>query len=164
MVYPRNWAKKMDIKEIEQLIKLIESTNSITEFALEQEGSSVKITRGLAAPVVTTEGIITTQQVPAAVESAPVQLPEAVKAASDEGLTKVESPIVGNYYSRPSPDTEPFVQGGKNVKKGETLCIVEAMKLMNEIEAPCNGTVEKVFLSDGQVVEYGELLFLIRPA
>lgn len=152
----------MDIKEIEQLIKLIESTNSITEFALEQEGSSVKITRGLTSAPVVTEVVVPAQQVAAPAEVTVEQAP--VKVASDEGLTKVESPIVGNYYGRPSPDADPFVQVGKSVKKGETLCIVEAMKLMNEIEAPCNGTVEKIFLSDGQVVEYGELLFLIRPA
>ncbi len=75
----------------------------------------------------------------------------------------MESPLVGTFYRKPSPDASPFVSEGDVVKKGDTLCIVEAMKLMNEIEAPCSGKVTKVLPSDGAVVEFGEVLFLIDP-
>jgi acetyl-CoA carboxylase biotin carboxyl carrier protein len=77
---------------------------------------------------------------------------------------KVESPIVGSFYRKPSPDAEPFVKEGDVVSKGCTLCIIEAMKLMNEIESPTSGKVVKVLGAEGQVVEFGEVLFLIDPA
>ena len=78
-------------------------------------------------------------------------------------MVKVESPIVGTFYRKSSPDADAFVSVGASVSKGDTLCIIEAMKLMNEIEAPCSGTVEKILASDSQVVEFGESLFFIRP-
>jgi acetyl-CoA carboxylase biotin carboxyl carrier protein len=77
---------------------------------------------------------------------------------------KVESPIVGSFYRRPSPDAEPFVKEGDVISKGSTLCIIEAMKLMNEIESPTSGKVVKIMGAEGQVVEFGEVLFLIDPA
>jgi acetyl-CoA carboxylase biotin carboxyl carrier protein len=78
-------------------------------------------------------------------------------------FVKVISPIVGTFYRRPSPDAEAFVKEGEWVKKDQTLCIVEAMKLMNEIPAPVDGRIEKVLLTDSQVVEFGEVLFWINP-
>jgi acetyl-CoA carboxylase biotin carboxyl carrier protein len=80
---------------------------------------------------------------------------------STEHLTKVDSPLVGTFYRKPSPDAEPFVREGQMVRKGDTLCIVEAMKLMNEIEAPVSGRVERILVPDAHVVEFGEVLFLI---
>ena len=77
---------------------------------------------------------------------------------------KVESPIVGSFYRKPSPDAEPFAKEGDVVRKGGTLCIIEAMKLMNEIESPTSGRIVKVLGVEGQVVEFGEVLFLIDPA
>ncbi|MCB0321104.1 MAG: acetyl-CoA carboxylase biotin carboxyl carrier protein, partial [Bdellovibrionales bacterium] len=79
------------------------------------------------------------------------------------GLEKVKSPIVGTFYRKPSPDADSFCSEGDVVKKGDTLCIIEAMKLMNEIEAPISGTVVRIFPEDAQVVEYGELLVVIDP-
>jgi acetyl-CoA carboxylase biotin carboxyl carrier protein len=99
-----------------------------------------------------------------------VQMPAAAHqqaAAQDQDMgryVKVESPIVGTFYRRPSPDAESFVKEGDIVSKGATLCIIEAMKLMNEIEAPTSGRVVKILGSDGQVVEFGEVLFLIDPS
>ena len=78
-------------------------------------------------------------------------------------LKKVESPIVGTFYRKPSPDAPPFAKEGDRVAAGDTLCIVEAMKLMNEIDSPCSGTIEKILVADGEVVEFGEVLFLIKP-
>jgi acetyl-CoA carboxylase biotin carboxyl carrier protein len=80
----------------------------------------------------------------------------------DPRLVKMESPIVGTFYRKPSPEARPFVEEGDRVTKGQTLCIVEAMKLMNEIESPTSGVIEKVCVGDGTVVEFGEVLFLIR--
>jgi acetyl-CoA carboxylase biotin carboxyl carrier protein len=89
----------------------------------------------------------------------------AVAVTEDLGrYVKVESPIVGTFYRKPSPDAEPFVKEGDSISKGSTLCIIEAMKLMNEIESPASGKIVKVFGTEGQVVEFGEVLFLIDPA
>jgi acetyl-CoA carboxylase biotin carboxyl carrier protein len=91
--------------------------------------------------------------------------PAAVVAPSEvnENLFTVECPVVGTFYRKPSPDASVFVNEGDRVKKGDTLCIVEAMKVMNEVDAPCDGVVTKVCVTDGVVVEYGEALFLIKP-
>lgn len=155
----------MDIKEIEQIISILKQ-NEVTEFELEQEGTHIRLSRGprqqivsVAAPAA--QAVDVQPAVVGAVASAaPV---EAKAAAISDKFKKVESPLVGTFYRKPSPDAAPFVQEGQSVKKGDTLCIVEAMKLMNEIEATCNGKVEKILVSDGQVVEYGEVLFLINP-
>ncbi|MCL4135957.1 UNVERIFIED_CONTAM: hypothetical protein GTU68_005426 [Idotea baltica] len=92
-----------------------------------------------------------------------IQQPQSTEATATSNFHKVESPIVGTFYRKPSPDAEPFASIGKTVKKGDTLCIVEAMKLMNEIEADKDGIIEEVLVEDGSVVEFGEALFLIRP-
>jgi acetyl-CoA carboxylase biotin carboxyl carrier protein len=89
----------------------------------------------------------------------------ASSSSEDLGrFIKVESPIVGSFYRRPSPDAEPFVKEGDVISKGSTLCIIEAMKLMNEIESPASGKIVKILGTEGQVVEFGEVLFLIDPA
>lgn len=155
----------MNIDELEQILNLLKR-NDISEFELVQEGTHLKLSR--AATVVTNHSVVQTF----------TQLEPAVIGTSTNGHAsgngvgepinsnhvKVESPIVGTFYRKPTPDAEPFVKEGAQVNKGDTLCIVEAMKLMNEIEAPVSGRIEKVLLTDGQVVEYGEVLFLINPA
>jgi acetyl-CoA carboxylase biotin carboxyl carrier protein len=102
-----------------------------------------------------------------AVQVAMATSPVAVAAAPQEDLgrfVKVESPIVGTFYRKPSPDADLFVKEGDIVSKGATLCIVEAMKLMNEIESPTSGKIVKILGAEGKVVEFGEVLFLIDPA
>ena len=153
----------MDIKDIENIIKILKQ-NEVTEFELEQEGTRVKLSRTTAGAFVSSEARY--EMVPA------VQGSMAAPAASNgsapqEDLgryVKVESPIVGTFYRKPSPDADVFVKEGDTVSKGDTLCIIEAMKLMNEIEAPTSGKVVKIFGSEGQVIEFGEVLFLIDPA
>jgi acetyl-CoA carboxylase biotin carboxyl carrier protein len=159
----------MDIKDIEHIIKMLKQ-NEVTEFELEQEGTRVKLARTPAGAFVQSE---TRMEVVPAVQ---VAMPMAASShgagtngagAQQEDLgrfVKVESPIVGSFYRKPSPDAEPFVKEGDVVSKGATLCIIEAMKLMNEIESPASGKVVKVLGSDGQVVEFGEVLFLIDPS
>lgn len=153
----------MDIKDIEHIIKMLKQ-NEVTEFELEQEGTRVKLARTPAGGFVHAE---TRVDLVPAVQSVAVPVVASNGNGAQEDLgryVKVESPIVGSFYRRPSPDADPFVKEGDVVSKGSTLCIIEAMKLMNEIEAPTSGKVVKVMGADGQVVEFGEVLFLIDPA
>ena len=153
----------MDIKQLEEIIDILKK-NGVTEFELTEDGTHIRLTR--AALTSTAQPVTTLTEVePAIVGTAQ---PESASASPDEAavpehLKKVDSPIVGTFYRKPSPDSEPYVNVGASVSKGDTLCIIEAMKLMNEIEAPCDGKVEKILLQDGQVVEFGETLFLIDP-
>ena len=153
----------MDIKDIENIIKILKQ-NEVTEFELEQEGTRVKLARTPAGGFIHAEARM--DVVPAVQVAVPV-VASSGSAAIQEDLgryVKVESPIVGTFYRRPSPDAEPYVKEGDVVPKGSTLCIIEAMKLMNEIEAPTSGKIVKIFGAEGQVVEFGEVLYLIDPS
>ncbi len=153
----------MDIKDIEHIIKILKQ-NEVTEFELEQEGTRVKLSRTSGGAYIATEARL--DVVPAVPMQAPLAIGTAVLAATEDTgrFVKVESPIVGTFYKKPSPDASPFVKEGDVVSKGDTLCIIEAMKLMNEIESPSSGKVVKILGAEGQVVEFGEVLFLIDPA
>ncbi len=153
----------MDIKDIEHIIKILKQ-NEVTEFELEQEGTRVKLSRTSAGAYIATEARF--DVVPSIPLQAPVAIASAVVSATEDTsrFVKVESPIVGTFYKKPSPDAPSFVKEGDVVSKGDTLCIVEAMKLMNEIESPSSGKVVKILGAEGQVVEFGEVLFLIDPA
>ncbi|MBX7143740.1 MAG: acetyl-CoA carboxylase biotin carboxyl carrier protein [Oligoflexia bacterium] len=161
----------MKIEEIAEIINILKQTD-VTEFEIDQDGTHIKLTRGkhFAVPAATINGVSAPHLEPAIVGAVPnghvaaAPVAQAGQAASiPSHFVKVESPIVGTFYRKPSPDADPFVQEGVAVKKGDTLCIVEAMKLMNEIESPCSGKIEKVLLTDGEVVEFGEVLFYINP-
>ncbi|MCB0338183.1 MAG: acetyl-CoA carboxylase biotin carboxyl carrier protein [Bdellovibrionales bacterium] len=153
----------MKIEELEKIVKILRQ-NDITEFELNHDGTHIKLSRSVI------DGRVVQTLKPVEVEPA-VLVPsngtaEGKGKAVDEvppAWVAVESPIVGTFYRKPAPDADPFVKEGDVVKKGDTLCIIEAMKLMNEIEATASGRVEKVLLKDGQVVEFGEKLFLINP-
>ena len=155
----------MDIKDIENIIKILKQ-NEVTEFELEQEGTRVKLSRTAGGTYVAAEA--RWDMVPAVQVSAPIAMGAAASSASPQEdlgrYVKVESPIVGTFYRRASPDAELFVKEGDIVSKGDTLCIIEAMKLMNEIEATTSGRLVKILSSEGQVVEFGETLFLIDPS
>ncbi len=154
----------MDIKELEQIISILKS-NGVTEFELEQDGTHLKLSRATlqaAAAPVAVQGEAPQISPPPQVVAPSTAAPQA-EVDEAEGMEKVESPLVGTFYRKPSPDADAFVKVDDIVKKGDTLCIVEAMKLMNEIEAPCDGKIVKILLNDGQVVEFGEALFLIDP-
>ena len=154
----------MDIKDIEHIVKLLKQ-NEVTEFELEKEGTRIKLARSTGGTFTHVEHRLDVlPAVQGSISNAPTSA-QATKAEDDSGrYVKVESPIVGTFYRKPSPDAEPFAKEGDVVKKGATLCIIEAMKLMNEIEATTSGKVVKVLATEGQVVEYGEVLFLIDPA
>lgn len=163
----------MNQKEIKELIELLVEKD-ITEFELERGDMKVHVKRGsTAAPVVHVAPAVQPAAIaPAPSSSAPPAAAPAssstaapaapVADADDVDLVIVKSPIVGTYYEAPSPGTPPFVKVGDTVKEGQVLCIIEAMKLMNEIEAEVPGVIAKMFVGNGSPVEYGMPLFGIR--
>jgi acetyl-CoA carboxylase biotin carboxyl carrier protein len=160
----------MNQKELKELIEfLIEK--DIAEFELERGDVKVRIKRGrevqMAAPP-ETRYVHVAPPSPAAEyptpEAPPPSPPEKAKPAAEEsGLHEVKSPIVGTFYESPSPGAPAFVKAGDSVQVGQVLCIIEAMKLMNEIEADVSGEIVKRLVNNAQPVEYGQVLFLIRP-
>ena len=166
----------MNIKEIKELVEfLIEK--DIAEFEMERGDVKVRIRRGNDSgapaearyiPVAAAPGPAVSYQAAApAVAPAPSAPPAApapaAKEAVEEGLHEIKSPIVGTFYEAPSPGAPPFVKPGDEVTVGQVLCIIEAMKLMNEIEADVAGQIVKRLVANGQPVEYGQGLFLVRP-
>jgi acetyl-CoA carboxylase biotin carboxyl carrier protein len=165
----------MNQKELKELIDfLIEK--DISEFELERGDVKVRIKRGAdaAAPVIAHTvpmasmpiGSVAQPITPASAPAVPApgaSSPAAAPVAAEEELHTVKSPIVGTFYEAPGPGALPFVKPGDQVAAGQVLCIIEAMKLMNEIESDMSGEVVKVLVNNGQPVEYGQPLFAIRP-
>ena len=159
----------MNQKELKELIEfLIEK--DIAEFELERGDVKVRIKRALdssATPPETRYFAVPSAPPPAPVVAsapvAPAPTAPAEPPAPEAGLHEVRSPIVGTFYESPSPGSPPFVKVGDVVQAGQVLCIIEAMKLMNEIEADASGEIVKKLASNGQPIEYGQALFLIRP-
>ena len=148
-------------KEILELIDLISQSNFV-EFELQREGFKIKLVKA-ASRLPAGDRALPVLAAPPPLQVAPAP-PPAPQPAPTAGLHEVKSPLVGTFYRAPSPEAPPFAEVGKTVKAGEVLCIVEAMKLMNEIESDVAGVVEEILASNGQPVEYGEVLFRIRPA
>lgn len=142
----------MDVKSIENLAKLMKD-NGLTALELSQEGISLKLERRAEHAPIPAGGATSSPFVTAPVEPEPAPKNGAL----------VLSPTVGVFYAAPSPDSQPFVEVGSRVHKGDTLCIIEAMKLMNEIPSEVDGTVVEVCVGNGQVVEYNQPLFRIAP-
>ncbi|MCH5584195.1 acetyl-CoA carboxylase biotin carboxyl carrier protein [Shimazuella sp. AN120528] len=162
----------LKMHEIRELIRLIDES-SIDEFELEKDGEKVAIKKAKAEVItqqVTAPAPFVPQAAPQAV--APAQVAEtALPAAStpaeestDSNLHKIVSPMVGTFYRASSPDADPYVKEGDTINSNTVVCIVEAMKLMNELEAEVSGTIEKVLVENGQLVEYGQPLFLVKPS
>jgi acetyl-CoA carboxylase biotin carboxyl carrier protein len=155
----------MDLSYIKKIIKLVEHS-SIDELELEEEGKKIKVARNRNSGVYAQTTHIAPQQV---LTSQVIPHVESVKPAASNELPnsqyhEVRSPIVGTFYRAPAPDAEPYIEVGQSVKTGSVLCIVEAMKLMNEIESDCDGTVVKIIAENGKPVEYNQILFLIEKA
>jgi acetyl-CoA carboxylase biotin carboxyl carrier protein len=159
----------MNQKEIKELIELLVEKD-ITEFELERGDMKLHVKRGVsAAPVMHVAPVVAAAHPVGAAPASPAAsatqsqpAPPAAAEAVDADLFIVKSPIVGTYYEAPSPGTPPFVKVGDTVKEGQVLCIIEAMKLMNEIEAEVSGVIANMFVSNGSPVEYGLPLFGIR--
>ena len=156
----------MDAKELRELIDVI-SRSSFTTFELEREGFRLKLVKGPdSAPAVVIQpsaASLAAEVRDAPLSRAPEPAPAAPANAVSDGLVTVTSPIVGTFYRAPSPGAPPFVEVGSKIAKGQVLCIVEAMKLMNEIESELDAEVVEVLVANGQPVEYGERLFTLRP-
>ena len=144
----------MELEDLKKLIELLKETD-ITEIQVEKEGTKVKIKREKFF-----QSMDISSQTGQTIQESVIK-----KEIDDETqrLTTVTSPIVGTFFRSPSPDAPPFVETGLRVKKGQVLCIIEAMKLMNEIESELDGILVKALVDNGQPVEYGEPLFLIEP-
>jgi acetyl-CoA carboxylase biotin carboxyl carrier protein len=170
----------MNPNEIKELVTLL-AEKDIAEFEMERDDVKLRIKRSHEAPATTVvtasypAPMAAPMPMPAAAHAAPAAAHApaaapaaagggaAAAAASDEGLTIIKSPIVGTFYEAASPGSPPFVREGDNVTVGQVLCIVEAMKLMNEIESDTAGQIVTILVSNGQPVEYGQPLFKVRP-
>lgn len=151
----------MNWENIKKIFRLLKNTD-ITEFHFEKDGEKIKIKR---------DRMLKSGEVPSQASDIPVPTDaqqkkhegQVVSEADNHGLFTLTSPIVGTFYRASSPDGSPFVEVGAEVNKGQVLCIIEAMKLMNEIESEIDGVIMRILVENGQPVEYGEPLFLIDP-
>lgn len=153
----------MDIKDLKLLIKLVTETD-ITEFEMDNSDEKIIIKRGHKPEYVTVAAPALQQYAPAGYQPAPAAAaaPVAPAAPAAEVGDTVDSPIVGTFYAAPGPDAAPYVTVGQVVEKGQVLCIVEAMKLMNEIESECKCKILKICKDNAQAVEFGDKLFEIQ--
>lgn len=147
-------------KHIQELIDLLKK-NNLTELELEREGLRIRVRYEVEVRTIT--ATVTDQGTSAAPSSPQPTAAAGVPAADTTGMLTIASPIVGTFYRSPSPDADPYVEEGDYVKKGQVLCIVEAMKLMNEIESEVDGRITKVLAESTKPVEYGQALFLVDP-
>lgn len=161
----------MDLKEIQDLIRFV-SKSGVTEVEVEREG--FKIVIKAERPTTEYHAVVPQQiMMPAPVAAAPVAVPAAAPAPAAsapaaapaaEGGVNIKSPMIGTFYRSSGPDKEPFVKVGDRVEKGQVVCIIEAMKLFNEIESEVSGVVTKVLVENASPVEYDQPLFLVDPA
>ena len=152
----------MNQKELKELIEfLIEK--DIAEFELERGDVKVRIKRGTLVAMAPPAQAMPTAAAPASHAATSAAAPAAPATSAEDGLHIVKSPIVGTFYESPSPGSPAFVKPGDSIENGQVLCIIEAMKLMNEIEADVAGELVKQLVNNGQPVEYGQALFSIRP-
>ena len=153
----------MDIRKIKKLIELVEESG-ITELEVSEEEGSVRISRAtVAAPANVQYSIPAAVPAPVAAPAAPAAAPAAPAAAPEEVAGhKIRSPMVGTFYRSPSPEAKALVEVGQTVKVGDALCIVEAMKMMNRIEADKAGVVKAILVNDGEPVEFDEPLIIIE--
>ncbi|MBV5261478.1 acetyl-CoA carboxylase biotin carboxyl carrier protein [Synechococcus moorigangaii CMS01] len=162
----------INLQEIQELLSTIGQTN-VTEFELKTDDFELRISKGtvMAAPPVLTAPELIAQPAPVSVAPQPAPTPEAAPidapvagASVDDKWVAITSPMVGTFYRAPAPGEDPFVAVGDRVSNGQTVCIIEAMKLMNEIEAEVSGEVVKITVEDGEPIEFGQTLMWVNPA
>lgn len=152
----------MDIRKVKKLIELLEESG-ISEIEISEEGESVRISRYPKPGTVTmTQAPQTVAAVAAPAAAAPAAAPPAQEAAPAIRGQQVTAPMVGTFYSGPAPGSKPFVEVGTEVKPGDTLCVIEAMKMMNQIESEFAGRVVSILVENGSPVEFGQPLFVIE--
>ncbi len=156
----------MEINEIKKVVKLMKE-NDLSEFALEEENFKLQLKRGGDT---VTQVVSAPQMVPAPVAAPAAAAPAAAApaaeapAAADDGLIEITSPMVGTFYNSPSPDADAFASVGMEIGEESVVCIVEAMKVMNEIKAEVKGTIKKILVDNATPVQFGQPLFLVDPA
>ncbi len=152
----------LNLKELREIIALM-NEHGLAEIELEREGMKVRVRKAGAA--FETEGFVggrTAAPLPTASTATPV--PTAPEAIPKPAGTEIKSPMVGTFYRAPAPDAPPFVEVGQQIENGQVLCIIEAMKLMNEIKSEMRGRVVAIPVETGQPVEFGQVLFVVEPA
>jgi len=149
-----------ETQQIQELIDLLKK-NNLTEMELEHEGLRIRVRHETGPKTMTA----TIPEQGTSISTSPAQLPAVAgtKTETPSGMITIVSPIVGTFYRSPSPDADPYVEEGDYIKKGQVLCIVEAMKLMNEIESEVDGRITKILAESTKSVEYGQALFLVDP-
>ena len=155
----------MDLRKLKTLIDLVSDSN-VSELEITEAEGKVRIVKGpVGAPVAVAAPVMVAAPVAAPVSAAASPATEAAPVAAEPAAASghvVKSPMVGTFYTASSPEAKPFVQVGSVVKEGETICIIEAMKILNEIEADKSGTVTRILVDNGQAVEYGQPMFMIE--
>jgi len=145
----------VDFKELRKLVRFFEKT-SLSELEVEREGVRIRLKKGNFQEV-----NLTLPSMQPSISSPPKE--EKKDEVEEEGLITINSPMVGTFYRAPAPDAPPFVEVGDEVKEDDVVCIIEAMKIMNEIKAEVRGRIKKILVENGEAVEYGQPLFLVEP-
>ncbi|MFG0305279.1 MAG: acetyl-CoA carboxylase biotin carboxyl carrier protein [Phycisphaerales bacterium JB040] len=152
----------IDTRKLKELVRLMVE-NDLSELDLRDTEETVTIKRGGQAAPVIHHAAPSVHHAPAPA-GAPAETGNGTGPdGGEDGLLRIESPMVGTFYSKPNPDSEAFASVGSSVGPDSVVCLVEAMKVFNEIKAECSGTIEKVLVSDGDAVEFGQPLYLVRP-
>jgi len=157
----------VEINDLEELIRLFEKSK-LHEIEIEEEGKKIRLQKPQvlsAAPITYPVAAAPFAPAPANADTPAAPGPAATSSESqlEEGLVTIDSPMVGTFYAAPAPGEPPFVQRGDMVDEGQTVCIVEAMKLMNEVGAKFSGSIEKILVENGEPVEFGQPLFAVKP-
>ena len=152
----------MDLKEIKRIIEMVEEAN-ISSLALEHKDLKIEIKKELTAPQLPIHQMVMTHATPASPQMTTPQVEKPItEVQPDAKLVSVKSPMVGTFYSATNPELPAFVKIGDKITEGKVICIIEAMKIFNEIETDISGVVEKICVENGATVEYGQELFCIR--
>ena len=146
-----------DLARIKELIDIMKD-NDLVEVQIEHGDDKILLKRSVPGSAVTAVPFISPH-----ISAMPGMAGTQPAAILDEGLVEIKSPLVGTFYARPSPDSEPYVEVGSQVNPQTVVCMVEAMKVMNEIKAEMSGTIVKIMVTSGQAVEYGQVLFKVKP-
>lgn len=156
----------MEIRDIKKIVELMKN-NDLTEFEMEDDQFRIGMRRGPMPSEAPVQQMMMAPQTMAPAPVAATAAPAAAAAApadEDDGLITINTPIVGTFYRAPSPESDAYVSVGDSVTDDKVVCIIEAMKVMNEIQAECKGVIKQILVEDGTPVEYGQPLFKVQPA
>ncbi len=157
--------KDIDLKKIKELIDIMKQ-NGLDEIEIKHGDNAIHLKKNqpqpLSGPIITSMPMMKHEMISSSGQVHPTGV-SGPSAPVEDNLIAIKSPLVGTFYAKPSPDSDPFVEIGNSVGPQTVVCIVEAMKVMNEIKAETSGTIVEAFVSDGQAVEYGQILFKVKP-